>query len=272
MSRLRVIVIGDRESPEFTEPLHWLAQQTTVSFAAELQAAAAMVMAEQDPADILVVAQVRPGEHSTADFDSLRAAAPLAPIVCLLGSHCQGEGRTGKPWPGAVRFYAHQFIARLGRQLERLASYGATAWTPPFTATEDDRLLATVPAHAPDLSARVDIVSDSRAMAVALGDLLQSAGCEVAKLDENGAGEGVDIVLFDCAGEFAASKSSFTRLVEQAPQAAKIALVGFPRVEDQAMALACGASVVVSKPFHGEDLLWQMQQCLSRQAPQKVAP
>ena len=65
--------------------------------------------------------------------------------------------------------------------------------------------------------------------------------------------------------QIADAKATFARLVEQAPRAARIALVGFPRVQDKAAAVGAGASAVVSKPFLAEDLLWQMRQCLARQ-------
>ena len=261
MSRPRVIYVGDREWPEFAEPLHWLAARANVLFATDIESTVEALKLEQKPFDLHIVAQVRPGEHTHSSFDSLRCAAPLAPIVCLLASYCQGETRTGKPWPGAPRMYAHQFIARVGQQFERLESQGGLAWAPPFTQTEEDRLLASSPINERPIMARAAVFSDRRETASALCDLFSYAGCTVV----DRSGDDVDVAIWDCQGDFLASQSSFERLVERWPRTAKIVLVGFPRVVQQAAALTSGAAAVVSKPFLAEDLLWQMRQCIVQQ-------
>jgi DNA-binding response OmpR family regulator len=114
------------------------------------------------------------------------------------------------------------------------------------------------------MTARVAVISQRRETASALGDLLKSAGCTVFDDYRGTTDANRDVAIWDCDGEFAASQSSFERLVERWPETAKIVLIGFPRVADQAAALASGAAAVVSKPFIIEDLLWQMRQCLSR--------
>lgn len=258
MSRPRVIYVGDREWPEFAEPLHWLAARANVLFARDVESAVAMLKLQQNPADLLIVAQLRPGEYTHSSFDSLRRAAPLAPIVCLLASYCQGEMRTGKPWPGAPRVYAPQFIARVGQQFERLESQDGSAWSLPFSKTEEDRLLASSPIDERRFMARVAVFSDQRETSNALCDLFSFAGCTVV----DRSGDDVDVAIWDCQGDFLASQSSFERLVERWPRTARIVLMGFPRVDNQAAALTSGAAAVVSKPFLIEDLLWQVRQCL----------
>jgi hypothetical protein len=264
MPRPTVIFVGDREWPEFIEPVRWLVQQACVSFAADLQWAAAVAGAAQEPPDLFVVAQPRPGVHTPGHFDALRSAAPLAPIVCMLGSHCESEGRTGKPWPGALRVYAHQFIARVGRQFERVESQSIIDWALPFTMTEEDRLLGLSANCDCRVIARVAVFADRRETASALGDLLGQTGCTVLGELEIATGDAADVAIWDSQGDFAASRPSFERLVKRWPHTAKVVLMGFPRVADQAAALACGASAVVSKPFLVQDLLWQIRQCLIR--------
>jgi hypothetical protein len=258
VSRPRVIYVGDRESPEFAEPLRWLAARANVLFTRDVESVVEAIKVEQDPLDLVIVAQLRPGEYTHSSFDSLRCAAPFAPIVCLLASYCQGETRTGRPWPGAPRIYAHQFIARVGQLFERLERQGAWAWGLPFTKTEEDRLLESSPICERRSMARVAVFSDQRESASALCDLLRIAGCTV--VDQSG--DDVDVAIWDCQGDFLASQSSFERLVERWPRAANIVLMGFSRVADRAAALTCGAAAVVSKPFLVDDLLWQMRQCI----------
>ena len=49
--------------------------------------------------DVIVVAQAFPGQFSHQAIDRLRRLAPLARMVGLMGSWCEGEMRTGSPWP-----------------------------------------------------------------------------------------------------------------------------------------------------------------------------
>ena len=102
--------------------------------------------------DVIVVAQAFPGQFSHQAIDRLRRLAPLARVVGLMGSWCEGEMRTGLPWPGAVRTYWHQWAARCDRELRRLAEGECCSWTLPPTATEEERLLADAEcgrAHSP---------------------------------------------------------------------------------------------------------------------------
>jgi hypothetical protein len=256
MARPRVIYVGDREWPEFGEPLRWVSALASVLFATDVESTVETLKFERDPIDLVMVAQLRPGEYTHSSLDALRRAAPLAPIVCLLARFCEGEMRTGNPWPGALRMYAHQFIARVGRQFEQLERHCALDWAIPFTRTEEDRLLTSSPIRDHRFMARVAVFSDQRETASALCDLLGDADCNV--VDQ--CGGDVDIAIWDCQGDFTASQSSFERLVERWPRTAKIVLIGFPTIAEQTAALACGATAVVSKPFLIEDLLWQMRQ------------
>lgn len=56
----------------------------------------------------ILVAQSLPGQLSTADIDSIRLLAPLAQIVVITGTWCEGEIRTGKPVAGVLRLHWHE--------------------------------------------------------------------------------------------------------------------------------------------------------------------
>jgi CheY-like chemotaxis protein len=266
MTRPQVLFLGDRDWPEFAAPVQWLIDHAEVSFATEVTSARVFLHSRQAPFDLVVVAQHRPGEHLHATFDDLRALAPLSPIVCLLASFCEGEMRTGRPWPGAVRVYAHQFVSRLGAELARQYPSGNTTWAPPFTATDEDRLVAG-PQSMPKLTGRAAVISRDRQMASALCDALQAAGAlatsysdQLVEFDDN-----ADIIVWDCSAGFAASRDIFDRLVQDLPEIPKVALLGFPRAHDIVDAMAHGACAVISKPFLVEDLLWQLHDALCLQ-------
>ena len=126
MRQPHVWMLGDWEQAEFAPAVTYLRSNVNLS----------LTPSANDPDLILVVAS-RPGRFSTAEVETLHRRAPLAKLVALLGSWCEGEVRSGHPWPGVTRIYAHQWQARLPRELE--------TWQP-RTATEIDRLMNSRPA------------------------------------------------------------------------------------------------------------------------------
>ena len=98
MSQPHVWMLGDWEQAEFAAAVAYL--QTSVDLS--------LTPSANDPDLILLVAS-RPGRFSAAEVESLHRRAPLAKLVALLGSWCEGEVRSGHPWPGVTRIYAHQW-------------------------------------------------------------------------------------------------------------------------------------------------------------------
>jgi CheY-like chemotaxis protein len=252
-------VFGDIES--------WLRQRTALFVVANAEEAGKLCASTVPAPVLIVVAQSTPGEIAVNAWVRLRSAAPLTPIVCLLDSWCEGELRSGKPWPGAIRVYAHQFVARVGAQLERYVRDGAMSWSPPFTATEEGRLRNPQDQIRAADARAVLVVSKDRASASAICDSLESAGfrtdwnqnCDRIEID------GAAAVVWDCPAGFAESRQSFVELVQRLRSVPVIAVIGFPRPEDRIGAMTLGAAAVISKPFLVEDLLWQVRECFMRQ-------
>ncbi len=76
--------------------------------------------------DFCVLFQSWPGEFSDSAVLTLKRSAPLAPVILLAGSGCEGETRTGKIPPGVFRLYAHQwneyYAAEFAQFLEKKPS------------------------------------------------------------------------------------------------------------------------------------------------------
>ena len=258
-----VIYVSGPQSRVFGDIESWLGQRTDLFVAANAEEASKLCASTVPAPVLIVVARSTPGEIAPDAWIRLRIAAPLTPIVCLLGSWCEGEQRTGKPWPGAIRVYAHQFVARVGAQLERYARDGAMSWSPPFTVTEEDRLRNTQDRIGAGDAQTVLVVSKDGASASAICDSLASAGfqtvwnryCDRIEVD------GAAAVVWDCPAGFAESQQSFVDLVQQLRSVPVIAVLGFPRPEDRIQAMRVGAAAVISKPFLVEDLLWQVREC-----------
>ena len=263
MAQPQVLFCGDPDWAEFIGPIRWLNERASVKCTPEASRVVAALY--KDAFDAVVIGQRRPGELSDRFLEGLRQAAPLTPIVCLLGSLCEGEMRSGAPWPGAIRCYAHRFVAQMGSQFAQLARFGSTKWAPPFTATEEDRSVTTELHDSSHSSQRIAVISSDREARTALFGIFHHAGFSTTALggDWERLDESVEVIVWDCVAGFAECRASFDRAVQVAPQTPKFVILGFPRAHDLDDALSRGATAVVSKPFLVDELLWQVGECLS---------
>ena len=257
-----VLLIGDPCHPEFAQACWWLRRQTdlTVSSPAEVRDLNVW------PTTI-VLAQSYPGQISHRQVDAWLRRWPLARCVGLLGSWCEGEMRTGNPWPGVTRIYWHQWSSRLPAFV--LPSEDAVPGFP-RTLTEDERFL-----QRPQATCRgggfLAVVADSYTAYESIEDICTDSGYVTTWLrgDFRGAAH-TDAIIWN-SGEL--PTTNFLQLAEirrKLPTQPLIALLGFPRRHDVARAMAAGADCVVSKPFLTRDLLAPLADLLllttSRQA------
>ncbi len=142
MHEIQILVIGDIHRTEFRESASCLKRSGVVEIAADVETARAALTQGRIAPEVIVVAQSFPGQFSHEAIDRLRRAAPLARILGLMGSWCEGEMRSGRPWPATARLYWHQWPARCRRQFRCLAVGKRCSFALPVTATEEERLLA----------------------------------------------------------------------------------------------------------------------------------
>jgi hypothetical protein len=141
MPALSILFLGDPHRPEFQQARASLDRWGAVTEFADADTATAALGEGNVAADVIVVAQAFPAQFSHRAIDGLRRAAPLARVLGLMGSWCEGETRSGSPWPATARTYWHQWPARCNRQLHRLATGETCSWALPPTATDEERLL-----------------------------------------------------------------------------------------------------------------------------------
>ncbi len=255
----RVVVVGELAAPEFREIRQWLAERTTL-FCVPTTDAALQGPLAQGTCELLVVAQSRPGEFEAADVDALHRAAPLARLIALLGSWCEGEMRSGTPWPGVVRLYWHQFIDRIER--EWLGEAGPSdAWSLPRTATDTDRLLRSCqPGPAAGSHGLAVIRAAQFATYESLADALKPAGwstvwwaphsplqCSQAR-----------VLIWDFVTLQDEALETFRTARRLLPPTPVLALAGYPRFADLQQLREAGVHAVVSKPFLVGDLLHRL--------------
>jgi hypothetical protein len=207
--------------------------------------------------ELIAVCQARPGEVAPADMEHLRRLAPLARLVGVLGSWCEGELRSGDPWPAVERVYWHQWPAWVSREIRSPRDAG---WRTPPTATVEERWLANseswraVPCTSRD--GAVAILSARRAHAEMLCDACRLWGLRAICFDRPPTRvSDVSLAIWDgdrCGAEDAAELRAFAVAIRPAHL---VALLTFPRIDERDRALSAGASRVLSKPLCLEQLI-----------------
>jgi DNA-binding NarL/FixJ family response regulator len=261
MPNLSILLIGDAARREFRAACDWLSALGPLQQAADVDSAAAILADPQATADVVVMAQAYPGQFSHADIQRLRDLAPLARIVALLGSWCEGEMRTGKPWPATVRTYWHQWPACAELELRRLAEGRCSAWALPVTATDEERLLADAEQPLPSGRGLIGIYSRNCAMADWLTASCQRCGYSTVWLrpPRRAQVRGATAVIYDGSGEWGEEYDELRQLVASLAPAPVIVLLDCPRIDDYDRARAAGAAAVLSKPLRLADLFWQLR-------------
>jgi CheY-like chemotaxis protein len=259
VNELSILLLGDMDRAEFRRAREVLDALGHVRQANSADDAAAELADGQWAPDLIVIAQAYPGQFSQAAVDTLRRRAPLARVVALLGSWCEGEMRTGRPWPGVIRLYGHQGLARCGRQLRQLVEGRLSAWDLPATATEEERFLAAASTPWPKRQGLVAIATRRADMEAWLAAACRGCGYATVWLRPQDVArvEGAAAAIFDATGE--GELDEVRRLAAALAPAPLVVLADFPRIEDVDQLLAAGAAAVLAKPLDVDDLVWALQ-------------
>lgn len=264
---LRVLAVGDVGRGELATCLAMAAAQCSLEvLASPVEAAARLAAVEHQP-DLIVLVQARPGEISCAQVDALRRAAPLARLVGLLGAWCEGELRSGNPWPGVLRVYWHTWPLRWDADRKHDASGRLPSWAQPETSTEEDRIadLVCVPPLPPG---RVAVWSLERDLA----DWLHDAALALGQTPVRTAAEGderveAELAIWDCPGTPSEHLDALHRWVGRVHPARVLVLAGFPRWHDVQALLAAGAACVAPKPLRLDELAMALRLAHAATAP-----
>jgi len=269
VSELSILLVGSTLRSEFQEARALLERLGKVVAVRHVEAAENVLESGRVAPDLIVVAQAYPGQFCSEAIDRVRRAAPVAPVVALLGSWCEGEMRTGPPWPAATRVYWHQWPARCEQELDRLSRGICCSWGLPATASEEERLLAAVDTSWPAREGRIAIRSPEFEMQGWLAAACRKRGYATEWLRPPAAAPSEDVTaaIFDAVECVEDELTDLDRLAATVAPAPVIALLEFPRVEDRQRALAAGAAAVLSKPLLIDDLFWQMDRLLAENLP-----
>ncbi len=251
MDNTTVLLVGCYQRTEFDSAVRSLRQVASLIFAADSQEALSRAREMPIP-DVVVLVQSRPGQISDQSVRLLQQAWPLSQFVALLGSWCEGETRTGKPWPDIPRVYSHQWLGRL-----RSALGGQTLLD--LSGLRDE--LSNTNSRPSMISGRlIAVYARGFSYAEALGEALAAAGCSVVclTLGEHAFSAGVAIVLYEVNRDPEGLIEDLDKLRCRHPGAQVVAIGTFPRAEEIDELRKKGVAVVVSQPFRVDDLVHQL--------------
>lgn len=254
---LDILLIGDTSRPEFGEAVAALEELARVTrFADVVKASVALADGLPAPRGI-VLAQAYPDQFSAAAIDRLRDLAPLARLIAILGSWCEGEPRSGHPLPGVTRIYWHQAALRLRREFPPSFASAGSAWRLPPTATDEERLLASLPAPLPEGEGLVAIWTRLPEMEGLLSDACRRGGYSTVWLHPRQPArvQGAVAAIYDGALLDAAGLAELSQLTAEISPAPVLALLDAPRIQDVRLARTIGAAVL-AKPFRVDELLF----------------
>lgn len=291
---IRAWVIGCPEHPEFRELAAWLAAHGDVRWSDEREAGVEQ-KAGVETADLIVFLQARPGQFRDEDVARCVALAPLARLVVVWGSMCDGEPRTGRPLAGVLRVAWHDWrphfernwaawrasepapsSGRFGeRESDRRETAGdrTSVWWLPRTASLAERIVHDSRDWGPGPQ-RLCIGIEARETAgfEALAAACRAAGHAAARMrsDAPDAVVGVDVGIWDEPGWSRDDLDELVDFVQRCRGAPVVAVLGFPRVGDVEAAYRAGAAAVLGKPFLLNDLLWEVGRIGCGPRPRRV--
>lgn len=252
--RPSVLLIGAIEFHEFDEAVRWLRAHTQLDIVPTVAAAIQRSESQQAFWHTVVIAQSRPGELSQQEIDRLSRAMPLTHLVALLGSCCEGELRSGRPWPGVVRVYWHQFAARAASELRM--DITATSWQMQRTASDAERADHALPGPPHPADGLIAICTRQAVFFDALASVCRIAGYATVwtSPEKWWSVQGAVAVLWHGHLRTADELQQLQQVATRSRPARVIALLGFPRHDDAQRAAAAGAATVLSIPFLLPDL------------------
>lgn len=203
------------------------------------------------PPELVLLTQSRPGEIGESDVRRLQSIAPLAGIYAVLGCWCEGEARTGRPWLGVPRVYAHEWPLLWREELRRRSRGEMPLWSLPATTSSEERLLCrSAPGVEYSGGKSVLVVARSCETASALEDACRAGGFSIVS-----DGEDATAILWDTTIAAATNANDIRATRSRCHGAALVALVGHPRADDLSSMVAAGADSILAKPFFVDDLL-----------------
>jgi hypothetical protein len=199
--------------------------------------------------EFILIAQPLPGDVSQCEIEQLRQAAPLAHIVIVAGSWCEGELRTGQPPEGVLRMYWHEFA---NWWPSRMQSDWSACLDGPFAARDAKPINQAkssflVAIHSPTF-ALFDAISSTLAVSGHSATWIRDVSMLPAELD-TGMWDGGQLDV----QELADLKAFATEV--QSRSGKLVVLLDFPRKQHFELLQELSCHAILGKPYIVEELI-----------------
>lgn len=244
-----VLLIGPWEEGELAIA-HREIEFTDVAECDDCASAVERLTADEISPELILLAQPLSGTYQQQDIEALRHAAPLAQLVVVAGTWCEGELRTGTPLRGVMRIYWYELISWCKANQDQNVPFISTLegpFAPRSKYFEIEAYEKTMVAiHTPWL-ANFDAISAG----------LTPFGIDCHWLRPSGnTPPDTSVIIWDGGQLDPREFSAFQSLAAQAKkqQMALVALLDFPRKEhfDQLGKLGC--QTILGKPYIIDEL------------------
>lgn len=265
---LQMLVVGDHACAEFRDVVPALRSAGNIDLRRTLTSLAAAP-------DLCVLLQSHPGEFAASELEAQLQRWPLARFISIAGSLCEGEPRTGRPWPGQCRVYWHAFPGWWALQSARMRQGDVPEWALPRTSREDDSLRLGTPVRWPSLNGVIGVAAShgDRAGGTLLAMLRQVGlnACSLERQTPRGIA-GLQAILWDDdpAGGW---RERALELQDRWPAVPLVALRNFPRVDDRDWLETHwhARCAVAAKPFDFDVLLASLAHVADRSGTAAIA-
>jgi hypothetical protein len=275
VSRPCVLLVGGAAQADFGDAV--AALRETAQLTEVINLSAACEIARSTPPELIVVAQSRPGSVSARQVRQLQRRAPLAGIVALVGSWCEGETRTGRPQRGVDRLYWYEFPWWWQRQLVRRRAGRCPEWARPEAGWRGEgRNSLNDQRRRPAISSRtphglIAISTSAGETYAALADGLLQHGFATAWQRPGNAAltlGGVTAGVWEGGQLSAREADQLAAFCRQCSRGAApvVALLDYPRHDSCQRAVEAGAATVLGKPWASDDLVLAIDQAARPQA------
>ena len=260
---IAVLLISSGCRSEFREALRTIGRDARVTRVGDLPAACRLLSAGEYTADIILATCDRPGQHRPDLLDELAMLAPLSRVTLLLGSWCEGEQRTGLPWPGARRVFWYDWMPHWQREMAAIRENRCPAWGLPATSTRQERLLMPSVESPVSADGLLVVCASCYETADAIADAAHQRGYSVVCTHGKSANahlRGATVAIWEGIDGGRHDIKRLRRIRQSLGDTPVLAILDFPRIDSLSALHHAGVSAVIAKPFCLEDLFGQVEQ------------
>ncbi|MDO4570568.1 MAG: hypothetical protein Q4D38_09315 [Planctomycetia bacterium] len=265
-----ILVVGAPVLDEFEWVLDFLARQgETLVCEESAQSLIERVAQEALIPRLTLLWRPVPERDQSSEALALKRAFPISPLLSILGSWCEGEGRTGSPEKNASSLMWYDFVTMFPLEKFAWSHDFSSVWNLPESALPDAQIrwalrrsqhlhLEPIPPCA------TWVETDDFELFRFFRDALSPSPTfgSFSTFDELSlcVDDRVRRVVFDCPDWTPATQSCFVEVRARFPRAQVFAFLEFPRSHEWRQLEEFGAARVFPKPFRLDDFYFAISE------------